>query len=458
MYKTSRQRGHRRRGVVAGVISVALGLTLTACGSSSTSPSQQASSNAKNLTSLGKAPIDLTMWVLQSPTEVKTATAQVKAFEKLHPNVHIKVEESAAAGDVETQLTDAVSHSLPALIWTADVLTTAEAEHGVLLDLSPYMKAYGYSESQFVANMMDLGQYKGQQYVVPRGIDQVVLAYNPKIFHMMGVPVPKEGITWSQFAALGPKLTKKVNGVQYYALSDVGFSINSYPIQEAAVRWYGGHFTNSQDTVCELDQPAAEKGLSAFVNFSDKYSTINAHLPSSAWNAGHAAMAFVVRPQIDGWLNSAENGWSLPFAPNFVNFPLTEPNIQIPAGMSGYAATTDATGAARNAAAAYEMFLLSKQGELIRSKVAGSVPIRLDLASSTVWRQFPDVSPPINQTPFVAYDTHESLPPQLTIDTGPAYTAISNALDSVELGKSTLAAAMKTACSNIDSAIANGEA
>jgi multiple sugar transport system substrate-binding protein len=448
----------RRRGMVTGAVVAALGLTLSACGSSSHSSSPTSSSSGASLTSLGKGPINLTMWVLQSPTEVKTAEAQVKAFEALHPNIHINVQESAAAGNVETQLADAVSHSLPALIWTADVLTKAEAEHGVLLNLSPYMKAYGYSESEFVHNMMALGQYKGNQYVIPRGIDQVVLAYNPKIFKMMGVPVPKEGITWSQFAALGPELTKKVNGVQYYALSNVGFGINSYPIQEAAVRWYGGHFTNPAGTVCELDQPAAEEGLNNFLTFSDKYSTINAHLPSSAWNAGHAAMAFVVRPQVDGWLNSSGTGWSLPFAPNFVNFPLTEPNIQIPAGMSGYAATTDATGAAKNAAAAYMMFLLSKQAELIRSKVAGSVPIRNDLATSTVWRSYPPVNPPINETPFVAYDNRESLPPELSIQSGPAATAISTALQSVELGRSSLASALKTACSTINQAIANGEA
>jgi len=457
----SRRRGTRRpmRAAAVTVLAAAMGLTAAACGSSSKTSSTSTSSSSSSLKTIAKGPIDLTMWVLQSPVEVKTAEAQVKAFEKIHPNIHIKVEENAGAGNVEKQLAAAVAHTLPDILWSADVLTHAEAKNHILLNLSPYMKAYGYHQSQFVHSMMVLGQYKGNQYIVPRGIDQVVMAYNPKIFHMFGVPVPKEGITWDQFAKYGPELTKKVNGVQYYALSSYGFNINGYPIQEPAVRWYGGHFTNSAGTICTMDQPDAEKGLSKILDFSDKYSSLNAHLPTSAWLAGHAAMAWVVRPQIDGWLNSSGTGWSLPFSPNFVNFPLTEPHPQIGAGMSGYAVTTDATGAAKNAAAAYMMFLLSKQGELVRSRVAGSVPIRKDLASSTVWRKFPDVTPPINQDPFVAYSQDESLPPlKLTIDTGPAATAISTALTSVELGKSTLGPALKKACSAIDAAIANGEA
>jgi len=332
----SRRRGTRRpmRAAAVTVLAAAMGLTAAACGSSSKTSSTSTSSSSSSLKTIAKGPIDLTMWVLQSPVEVKTAEAQVKAFEKIHPNIHIKVEENAGAGNVEKQLAAAVAHTLPDILWSADVLTNAEAKNHILLNLSPYMKAYGYHQSQFVHSMMVLGQYKGNQYIVPRGIDQVVMAYNPKIFHMFGVPVPKEGITWDQFAKYGPELTKKVNGVQYYALSSYGFNINGYPIQEPAVRWYGGHFTNSAGTICTMDQPDAEKGLSKILDFSDKYSSLNAHLPTSAWLAGHAAMAWVVRPQIDGWLNSSGTGWSLPFSPNFVNFPLTEPHPQIGAGMS----------------------------------------------------------------------------------------------------------------------------
>ncbi len=460
-------RPKRRRTIVAGAAAAAVGLTLSACGTSSATPTASpkpaksaASATSLNLKSFGTKPIHLTMWVLQSPVEVKTATAQVDAFEKLHPNVHIKVEENAGAGNVEAQLADAVSHSLPALIWTADVLTAPEAEHGILLNLSPYMKAYGYKQSEFVHNMMALGQYGGRQYAIPRGVDQVALAYNPKIFEMMHVPLPKEGITWAQFAALGPKLTKKVNGVQYYALASEGdssFSINSYPLQEAAVRLHGGHFTNLKSTVCELDQPSAEIGINEMLQFAIRYSDINAHLPSSAWEAGHAAMAFPVKPQIAGWLNKSSTGWNLPFDPNFINFPLTSPHIEIPAGMSGYAVTTDVSGDARNAAAAYAMFLLSRQGELIRSRVAGSVPIRLDLANSTVWRSYPPVKPPINQEAFVAYDQHEALPTAIPISQGAAYTAIDNAYQSVLLGKASVDRAMKTACVAIDKALRDGQ-
>jgi len=212
--------------------------------------------------------------------------------------------------------------------------------------------------------------------------------------------------------------------------------------------------------VCTLDTPQAEEGLNKMITFSDQYSDLNAHLPSSGWSAGHVAMEWYVRPQLDADLNSSGTAWTLPFSPQVVNFPLTEPNIQIPAGMSGYAMTVDTPAADRNAAAAYMMFLLTQKGELARSKVTGSVPIRKDLANSTVWRSYPPTTPPlVDQDALVAYSDHESLPPpHLTIDTGPAATAISNALSAVELGKGTLASEMTQACSAINAAIANGTA
>lgn len=457
--KTTRSR-RRRPAKLAAVtaLAAAMGLTAAACGSSSkaATSSTSSSSSVASLKVLPKGQVNLTMWVLQAPVELKTAEAQVAAFEKIHPNIHITVEENAGAGNVEKQLADAVSHSLPDIIWTADVLTKAEAQHGILLNLSPYMKAYGYHQSQFVHSMMVLGQYKGNQYVIPRGVDQVVMAINPKIFQMFHVPIPKEGITWSEYEKLGPELTKKVNGVQYYAQG--GWNMGAYPIQEPVTRWYGGHFTNSAGTVCELDQPAAEKGWKIMTDWEMKYSTMDAHLPSSGFVAGHVATWWGVRPEFNGWLNSTSTGWDLPFKPEFVNFPLLEPHPQIGAGMSGYAVTTDVSPQDRNAAAAYMMFLLSKKGELVRSKVAGSVPIRKDLANSSVWRSFPPVTPPINENPFIQYSQYESLPPlHLTIDTGPAATALSNSLTSIELGKASVSSALKTACSAIDSAIANGE-
>lgn len=460
--RTSRRR--RRTSTVAAAGAAAM--LLAACGTSSTPSSSSkpsSPSSAKALTSLPKGTVNLTMWVLASNVEKQTAEAQVKAFEAIHPNIHIKVVESSGAGNVQAQLSDAVAHTLPDLLWSADVLTTDEADHGILVNLSPYMKAYGYSQSQFVRPMMALGQYKGNQYVVPRGVDQVVLAYNPKIFALMHVPVPKMGITWSQFAKLGPELTKKVNGVQYYALGQsgvTGFNVNGYPIQEAAVRWYGGHFTSANGDSCTMDSSKAEKGISKVIAFAEKYSDLNVHLPSPGWEAGHVAMEWMVRPQLDSDLNASSTAWKLPFTPRVVNFPLMEPSIEIPAGMSGYAETVDTPAADRNAASAYMMFLLSKKGELARSKVAGSVPIRTDLAKSPVWRAFPPTHPPlVDQSAFIDYSNHEALPPKhLTIDTGPAYTAITNAFTAVELHKGSVSSEMKKACSSIDSAIASGSA
>lgn len=392
------------------------------------------------------------MQVINAPNEISSATAQVLAFEKLHPNIHIKVQGSSNAGNTQDQIAQAVAHTLPDIIWTADVFTQEEATHGILLNLSPYMQAYGYKESQFQQGMMKLGRWGGKQYVIPRGFDQVVVQYNPNLFHKFHVPLPKEGWTWTQFLAASKQLTKKVGKTQYYAVGSE-WTNTAYPIYEPFVRMYGGHFLSKNGKSSTMDSPIVIKGVTTMMDFGRNYTSWFDNLPRDPFLSGLAAMDFTVRPMLMGQLNPQRNKWEENFKINVVNFPLF-PHPQIGAGMSGYAVTTDCKYP--NAAAAFMMFLLSKQGELIRSRVAGSVPIRLDLKSSQVWRSAIHVGYPLNNNAFVDYAKYDSFPPNEPVGAvGPIQTDIGNAFSEIQLKRMSIAAAMKQLSAQIDSALAN---
>jgi len=408
----------------------------------------QSQSLAASLTQLPRGPINLTMWTLPATSLYKQAVAQVTDFEKIYPQIHIKVIEEANVGSPDKMFAAAITHSLPDILWSADVLTGTEAEHHVLLNLSPYMKAYGYKDSEFDEGVLILGQYRGNQYVIPSEVDQITMGLNPNIFKIFGVPLPKEGITWQQYAKLGPELTRKVNGVQYYAQD--GQNYTDYPIQEALVHWYGGTFTNPAGTKCTLNQPQAYEGFAEMISWEKKYSTADLHLPTPAWEAGHAATEWSVRPGFNGDLNSSGTAWDLPFKPVFVNFPLLEPHPGIGAGMYGYAITTDTKYP--NAAAAFAMYLLSKRGEIVGSQVTGGVPLRKDLANSPVWTSYPHVGYNINPEAFIDYSQYQVYPPQnVPIAAGGVIqTAIGNAVTAIDLGSETPQQAFNSACAVIN--------
>jgi multiple sugar transport system substrate-binding protein len=413
------------------------------------------SSKASSLTHLTSKKITLTMWVLPVTVEKETAEADAQAFHKLHPNVTIKVEESAAVGNTASDVAAAAGHTLPDIMWSADVLTDFEAQHGILMNLSPYMKAYGYKLSMFREGMMKLGQYDGNQYVIPRGFDQVMVVYNPVLFKKFHVPLPTEGWTWSTFVKDSKLLTRKVGNTQYYALGS-NSTDSWYAIYDPFMRSFGGHILAPNGKTTTIDSPAVVKGGTELMNYGREYTSWFANLPKDPFLTGQAAMEWAVRPQLDGWLTDNNHKWALPGDPhlNFVNFPLLEPHPEIGAGMSGYAVSTDTKHP--HTAAAFEMFLLSNAGELVRSRVAGSVPIRNDLAKSTVWRAFPPVGYKLNENAFVNFSKYDSVPPNLSVGaTGPVETDIQNALEEIQLKKMTPAQAFKQAAQQINAILAS---
>lgn len=450
------QKGFSKKLLPVGAVLIACGLVVgcgTGAASTSSNNNTASPSGAVSLKTITTKPITLTMYVLPVAVEKATAEAQAKAFEKLHPNITIKVEENAMVGNPPAIISAAVGHTLPDIIWAADVNMSSLGRHGLLLNLSPYMKAYGYKESQFAQGMMKLGQFDGKQYIIPRGIDQVVALYNPNLFKKFHVPLPKEGWTWNTFVKDSKMLTQKVNGVQYWAVGTGGFTWNSYPMVEAFVRGYGGHFLNSSGTKTEINSPQAVKGITVLADYFRKYSAQFDNLPNDPFLSGRAAMDFVVRPQVMTYLNASRTAWaSTPKGADLqtVNFPLFEKNPQIGAGMSGYAVTTQTKHP--HAAAAFEMFLLSKKGELIRSKVAGSIPIRHDLKNSNVWRDAIKLPYTFHQEAFAEYTRYESLPPaKIDLNSGPDATAVNNALTEIQTNKMTPQAALNAAAQRINS-------
>lgn len=450
----------RREKICAAVIALSTVVGLAACSGSSPSAAT-VSGSGKSLILSHSAHASLTLWITSNSADASAVKAQVAGFEKLYPHVTIHVEETATAGNDPGTLSAAAAGKLPDIMRAADVDTYYFASHGLLLNLTPYMKAYGYQESQYVQGIMNLGQYSGNQYVIPRSFDEAVIAYNPQVLKKFGLPDPKEGMTWATFQRDACAVNKKLNGVQYYGVG-TELTNTSYILYDPFMESTGGSPMNASQTKATFDSPASLTGLSELATFSRDCTSWMDNLPkgSDPFTAGKAAFDVEVRPGVAAWENSTSNGWTgVNFPANVVNFPLLSPQPKVGAGMVGFAATSQSKDP--NAAAAFEMYLLSQAGELVRSKAVGSIPIALGLKNSTVWQSAFDFTKAkygytFNAPAFDSYTSDIATPPaKLELGAaGTPPTAVANAWTAIQLGKDTVAQAFTTANNQINNWLA----
>ncbi|WP_255951060.1 ABC transporter substrate-binding protein [Streptomyces odontomachi] len=431
-----------RRGLLAGAGGALAGLGLTGCvGMDTAQPTAPGA-----LTSLSTRPVTLRFGVAVGPTEEPWAKQLAADFHKLHPNITIDVQPNAQITDIKTLVTNAVSGTLPDIMRTTDVLSAVQAEKGLFLDLTPYFEAYGYQESDFVDNIMKLGKYSGRQLVVPRGVDQVVVAYNPKLFKKFGVPLPHRGWTWDDFLAASKALTQKVGSTQYWALGiQKGANYTGYPVFIPFMRGWGGDVVNADSTRATLDDPRVIEGVAQMMDYYRTFSPAFSNPPADPFLGGTAAMNFYVRPLMLGdMVNPQHTAWLTDFVPGFVNFPLF-PTPKIGAGMQGWAGTVNTKHP--HETAAFLLYTLSRRGQSLYSTIAAEVPVRHDLATSDAWQKPLNFHGDIDQSAFYDLAQYQSYPPsKLPIATnGQMATAIADALDAIRLEKQTPAQAMRQA-------------
>ncbi|MDH6127846.1 ABC transporter substrate-binding protein [Kitasatospora sp. GP82] len=194
-------RTHRRyrRTVAALTGSAVLALLASACTGTNSAGGTDDSASGKDVT--------ITFWHGWSQdNETRAIQAEADAFQKLHPNIHVKVvgniaddksEQALRAGGsdapdvVSSFATDNVGKFCSAKVWT---------------DLTPQLKKDGIDPARtFPAAMLRYSRFEGSQCSLPLLGDAYGLYYNKTAFAAAGITAPPR--TFSEFDADAVKLT-----------------------------------------------------------------------------------------------------------------------------------------------------------------------------------------------------------------------------------------------------------
>ncbi|CAM4143534.1 ABC transporter substrate-binding protein [Nocardia ninae] len=182
---------------------------LTACASAAlfvTACTGQSSNGGSDGSDQGKE-VTITFWHGWSQDhEVKAINDNIAAFEKLHPNIHVKavaniaddkLEQALRAGGrdapdaVSSFTTDSVGKFCSANVWA---------------DLDPFLKKSGIDPAAtFPRAMLEYSRFQGNQCALPLLSDSYGLYYNKTAFAAAGITSPPK--TFSEFEAAALKLT-----------------------------------------------------------------------------------------------------------------------------------------------------------------------------------------------------------------------------------------------------------
>jgi multiple sugar transport system substrate-binding protein len=157
--------------------------------------------------------VELTYWPAPNPQEVQLADSIVKEWNRLHPNIHVKMQPIPVSQSTEEVLLAAIAGKT-----TPDVCSNiwpgALAEFtrlGGLVPLDQFTDfdsvATSRTPKEVVASLRDPS---GHFFQMPWKTNPVMMFYNKRLFEVSGVAeVPR---TYSEYFAAAKKVTRDVNG------------------------------------------------------------------------------------------------------------------------------------------------------------------------------------------------------------------------------------------------------
>jgi multiple sugar transport system substrate-binding protein len=185
--------GHRTKGFCASAAALALCALLAGCGGSGESAGG------------GKVVLRYTWW--GNPDRAERTEQAVALFEKRHPNVRVQTSFSGYDAYKQKLATQAAGGDAPDVMQLDYRQIDQYASGDVLLDLGRQKEVLHTSETD--PGLLGTGRVDGTQYAVPQGRGTETVVYDVRTWKASGVPLPRAGWTWDDWAAALRALAKK---------------------------------------------------------------------------------------------------------------------------------------------------------------------------------------------------------------------------------------------------------
>jgi N,N'-diacetylchitobiose transport system substrate-binding protein len=205
------------------------------------------------------------LWLNGTDTPDEVVQYAITEFNKIHPDVTVKLERQQWTGLVEKLTTSLSSSDAPDVVEFGNTQAQTFEAAGAVVDLTDKKADLGGAE--FLQSLDEAGTYDGKLYAVPYYAGARVVIYRKDLFQKSGIQIPT---TLEEFLAAGKKLkadnasTPNFSGI--YLPGKNWYAMLSY-------LWNAGGDIATKDGdmwVGQLDSPDSVEGLQFFKQVFDE--------------------------------------------------------------------------------------------------------------------------------------------------------------------------------------------
>ena len=135
-------------------------------------------------------------YALWDPHEQVGYQQSIAEFEKLHPNIHVNIE-NIPYGSYEQKITaEFITGQAPDLFWINTPWLGTFIKDGILTDLTPLIKTGHINMAQYYPQLVAMHSKDGKIYGLPKDWDTIALYYNKAYFNKLHLAVPAN-LSWN---------------------------------------------------------------------------------------------------------------------------------------------------------------------------------------------------------------------------------------------------------------------
>ena len=145
-------------------------------------------------TSSGGKTVTLT-YALWDPNEQVGYQKSINLFEKMHPNIHVNIEQ-IPYGSYEQKITaEFITGQAPDLFWVNTPWLGTFIQDGMLTNLAPLIKRDHVNMAQYYPALVALHSKGSAVYGLPKDWDTIALYYNKSYFAKHHITIPAN-LSW----------------------------------------------------------------------------------------------------------------------------------------------------------------------------------------------------------------------------------------------------------------------
>jgi multiple sugar transport system substrate-binding protein len=319
------------------------------------------------------------------PWELEVNRRVARAFQAEHPQIKLELIHQPWDQYFNWLETQWQQGQAPDVMFLNNV--RGYAARGHLAPLDGYLQQDGFELADFYPRLLELFNFRGSYYGLPRDNDTKVIYYNRAIFEDAGLEPPRAGWTWTDLRNLANRLTRRdaLGRPLVY-----GFAFETETWWRIWVWQNGGDILNDpfSPTLVRLGEPEAVDAIQFLADLVlyDRVTPPPDILRSSSritqvFREGRAAMVFGGHGKIPVLAEEPSLKWDV------VGLPRREQAVNL-AGGAGY--TISALSEQKEAAWALVRFLESEKGQAMFAESGLIVPARRSIREDSIFlRQQP---------------------------------------------------------------------